>query len=248
MVPLSAIVRLFRQIGVPLGILCIMLSCTDRVPTGIIPPEEMTNVLFDVHVADGMLANQPIDSARVKMISLYAAIFDRHGIDSTVLRNSVEYYTAHPLLMKEMYTEIEARMNGLVEAELAANNERYRLERQADSIRAARVTDSLRRVERLRKDVERKRHLLFVPVGDTSVVDAAIPVTPQTLRDRLHEEIGLGELYIAALRSAMVEARGIVAPIDATEMPVQDTPAPPSTPEEVNPSPRRLLVPEEISP
>lgn len=224
-----------------------MYSCSDRVPEGIIPPDEMTNVLFDVHVADGMLANQPIDSARVRMVNIYAAIFDRYGIDSAILRNSVEYYAAQPLTMKEMYTKIETRMNGLVEAELAANTERYRLERQADSIRSARVADSLRRVELLRKDAQRKRHLLFVPVGDTSIVDAAIPVTPASLRERLYEEIGLGDVYTAALRSATLEARGVLAPPGATERHDPHTP-PPSAPEEVNPSPRRLLVPEEISP
>ncbi len=228
-----------------MGMAFLLIACTDRVPPGVVPPGEMANVLFDVHVADGMLATQPIDSARVKMPSLYRAIFERHGIDSAILQQSVEYYAGHPVLMKDMYVQIEARMNKLVEAEQEAINEHYRLQRQADSIRSANVSDSLRREEMFRIDAERKRYLLYVPTADTTYGKAE-PVTPQTLHERLHEDIRLGETY-RALYYSLGGVRQAVMPIDSTEMAVPEMPLPPSTPEDINPSPRRPLQSPETS-
>lgn len=245
MVQLLAIIRAFCRACLPLGMLLLLFSCSDRVPEGIIPPKKMADVLFDVHLADGMLANKPIDSARLQMASLYEAIFGRYGIDSAVLRHSVVYYASRPAVMKAMYTQIEERMNAVVEAEQEALNERYRLERQADSIRSARVSDSLRRVGMLQLDMERKRHLLFVPTAD-STFDAAVPVTPKTLRDRLYEEIRLSEAYIGALYSPLGTPNA-VAPMDSTETAIPELPLPPpSTPETVNPSPARRLLQEEV--
>lgn len=244
---MSVIVRFTRKFGLPMGLVCLLVSCTDRVPTGVLPTEQMTHVLFDVHVADGMLATQPIDSARVKMPGLYRAIFERHGIDSVILQESVEYYASRPLLMKDMYVQIEGRMNKLVEAEQEALNEHYRLQRQADSIKSARVADSLHRVEMFRLDASRKRYLLFVPNEADTTRGKAVPVTPTTLRERLYEDIRLGEVYRIALHSPLGEAREFVAPVDSTEMAVPEMPLPPSTPEDINPSPQRRLPPPQTS-
>lgn len=245
---LSSIVRFIRNFGLPTCLVCVLASCGGRVPNDVVPPEKMANVLFDVHVADGILATQPVDSARLKMPGLYQAIFDRHGIDSAKLQHSVAYYATQPVLMKDMYLQIEDRMNKLLDAEQAALNEHYRLQRQADSIKTARLSDSLRRVEMFRLDATRMRYLLFVPNEADTARGKAIPVTPKSLREQLFEDIRFGEVYRMALYSVLGDPQAVFAPsADSTGMPVPETPELPSTPEDFNPSPNRRLSPPDTS-
>lgn len=212
--------------------------------------DKMTDILFDVHVADGMLSMMPVDSARMEIQALYDAIFERHGIDSTVLRTNLEFYATKPQVMTTIYTQLETRMDAAVNAEQDGINEHYRLERLADSIRTARITDSVQRVERRRLDAERMRHILFLPSADTSI-DASVPVNPETLRQQLFEEVRFGERYVNALKGDKTErADSMVSDSTRTEpVPVGEVIAPrpaPETSQPSSPATRLMRSPEEV--
>lgn len=240
MVQLSIFGRFNRQFGLLLGLLFLLFSCRERLPEGIINQEKMVEVLFDVHLADGLLSTRPVDSARREMPSLYEAIFKRHDIDSTVLRQSVEYYASHPDVMKVMYTEIEARMEHVLQIEQDAISERYNLQRIADSIRMVHVNDSLKRAERQLRDVARKRHLLFLPAADTAY-DASVPVTIETLRERMYEEIQLDKNYVRALHGTAISTDTVLTPEPTTPGPIR-----PDRPQHDPTVPRKLQLEEVI--
>lgn len=197
-IQLLAIVRLLSRFSILIWCLLLLYSCSERLPEGIVHQEKMTEILFDVHIADGYLSTRPIDSARNEMEGLYAAIFQRHGIDSVMLRSNIEYYARHPAVMKVMYAEIETKMDRILTDEQDAINKQYELKRIADSIRTANTQDSLRRVANLQRDMERTRHLLYLSSADT-LFDASVPVTFETLRERLYEEIHFDSGYVNAL-------------------------------------------------
>lgn len=80
-----------------------------NVPDGIIKPDDMTNLLVDVHIVDGSISNidspEP-DSLYKYGINRYEKVFKRHRTDSTQFKKSVEYYSLHTEQLEEMYAEV----------------------------------------------------------------------------------------------------------------------------------------------
>lgn len=165
-------------------------SCGEKIPEGVVPQQEMSALLLDIHLADGQLASMPIDSARIYRDAYYHAIFNRYGIDSTAFEQSVTFYSTRPYLMNDLYISIERKLEALNMAEQKAIEEKYTAQRRADSLINARRTDSLRRVARDSLDFKRKRYLLFLHAPDSSYNKPA-SVTYITLRERMLEAVGL---------------------------------------------------------
>ncbi len=172
-------------------VLIFCVSCGgEKIPNGVIPPKQMPAVLTDMHLADGQLASLPIDSARMRRDAYYEAVFQRYGIDSMMFRRSVEFYSSRPYLMNEFYGDIEKKLETLNLAEQQRVQQKYEIQRRTDSIRNARVTDSLRRIARDSLDFKRKRYLLFLDAPD-SLYGKPDSITYELLRERMLENIGL---------------------------------------------------------
>ncbi|WP_353195834.1 DUF4296 domain-containing protein [Parapedobacter defluvii] len=170
------------------------VSCGgEKIPDGIIPPKQMPAVLTDMHLADGQLASLPIDSARMRRDAYYNLIFERYGIDSVTFSRSVEFYSTRPYLMNELYVDVEKKLNTLNLAEQQRVQKKYETQRRADSIRSARVTDSLQRIGRDSLDFKRKRYLLFLN-GPDSLYGKPDSITYELLRERMFETIGLKQV------------------------------------------------------
>src|SRR5690606_354240 len=123
-------------------------SCREKTPGGVVPKQQMSAMLLDMHLADGQLSSMPIDSARAHRDAYYQAIFNRYQLDSTAFDQSVTFYSTRPYLMNELYIDIEKKLEALNMAEQKAIEKKYTLQRRADSIVNARRTDSLRRITR----------------------------------------------------------------------------------------------------
>jgi len=165
-------------------------SCSERIPAEVIPKKQMPDVLLDVHLADGQLSSMPIDSARTYIDSYYQAIFNRHGIDSVKLVNSITYYAQRPHIMNELYDIVEKRLEALNTEQQQALDQRYQLQRSADSLKSAQRQDSLARLAHDSLDMVRKKHLLFLQSAD-STYSEPVPVTHEQLRKRLWEQLRL---------------------------------------------------------
>lgn len=159
----------------------------------------MPALLVDIHLADGQLSVLPIDSARAYRDAYYGAVFDRHGTDSTVFKQSVQFYSTRPHIMNELYADVERRLEALNRAEQQAIDEKYSVQRRADSIKNARQSDSLRRIARDSLDFKRKRYLLFLNAPD-SLYGSPDSVTFEKLRQRMLETIGLGGATVSGQR------------------------------------------------
>ncbi|WP_090972600.1 DUF4296 domain-containing protein [Parapedobacter composti] len=177
-----------------LVIMVLLGSCGEKIPEGVISPKKMPDVLLDVHLADGQLTSMPIDSARIYRQAYYSAIFDRYGIDSAALIQSIAFYSTRPYLFDELYSVVEKRLQELNMAEQKAMEEEYKARHREDSIRNARRVDSLNRITRDSLDFKRKRYLLYVEVPDTTFAESkAVPVTHERLRRRMMEVLRLAD-------------------------------------------------------
>ena len=174
-------------------------SCREKTPGGVVPKQQMSAMLLDMHLADGQLSSMPIDSARAHRDAYYQAIFNRYQIDSTAFEQSVTFYSTRPYLMNELYIDIEKKLEALNMAEQKAIEEKYTVQRRADSIINAQRTDSLRRIARDSLDYKRKRYLLFLNAPD-SLYGKPDSVTYLTLREHLLEAVGLRDAAVGISR------------------------------------------------
>ena len=89
--------------------LLFLAACIGSVPTGIIKPDKMVNLMVDVHIVDGSVSNiesQTADSLYKYGINRYLKVFKNHHTDSLQFTKSLQYYSLHPEQLEEMYTEV----------------------------------------------------------------------------------------------------------------------------------------------
>lgn len=117
------------------------VACSKSVPKGIIEASKMTNILLDLHLAEGYMLSQ--SAASTDKLNYIPGIYQKYETDSASVRNSLEYYASHPQELQDMYAEISKRLHAM---ETAINDQ----ERQkgiemykADSIERRVVLDSI---------------------------------------------------------------------------------------------------------
>ena len=100
-----------------LCLIAIIIGCsTDKqVPKGILEPDVMQKVVYDLLRADEFLANYKYkDTAlnkRVEATKMYAQIFRIHGVTKEVFFKSYSYYQEHPDINKVMFDSLYNKAN-----------------------------------------------------------------------------------------------------------------------------------------
>ncbi|MBP5522967.1 MAG: DUF4296 domain-containing protein [Bacteroidaceae bacterium] len=96
-------------------ILCLfLLSCSEE-KSDIIPPDKMEEILFDYHLAQGIIDVQPPEDYTHNQRYL-DAVFSNHGITEAQFDSSMIYYTREALKLREMYVNINRRYKEIDEA------------------------------------------------------------------------------------------------------------------------------------
>jgi len=85
-------------------------SCSKKtvdVPGDILTKEELVPVLVDIHLAQAAAGiSQLNDSMRYSVNDYSASIFKLHHLSREKYDSSLEFYTAHPELLEEIYAEV----------------------------------------------------------------------------------------------------------------------------------------------
>src|SRR5450432_537551 len=98
-------------IGFLLALLC-LASCSDkdRVPSGIIPPDKMQKILWDMIQADQYsdmyLAKDSGDKAKRETLTLYAQVFQLHKVSREDFQKSFQYYIDRPDLSRSLFDSV----------------------------------------------------------------------------------------------------------------------------------------------
>lgn len=137
---------------IPVLILLFFLSCSEKLPKGILPKDKMVNLLTDIHVIDGYSMTLMPDSGALKLSSLYQSAFKKYNTDSVQFRKSLEYYTRHPEAIDSMYKAVNRQLDRL-EAE-----ENKRLDEEMKKREKA-IRDSLKQ-DSIKKAKEKKQEEL----------------------------------------------------------------------------------------
>ena len=64
-----------------------LLACKPSVPSGLIQPDELEEILYDYHLAQAMAENGGGDSVNFRRYSYIQAVFDKYGVTEAALRN-----------------------------------------------------------------------------------------------------------------------------------------------------------------
>ena len=92
----------------------LLLSCSEE-NSGIIPPDEMEEILFDYHLAQGIIDMQPPEDYTHNQRYL-DAVYANHGITEAQFDSSMVYYTREALQLREIYASISRRYKEIDEA------------------------------------------------------------------------------------------------------------------------------------
>ena len=131
-------------IYIALGLL-LAAGCKPGIPKDIIQPEEMAEVLRDIHLTDAYVANLGnTDTGRITAAAYYKGIYKKYGIDSALYNKSLFYYQGDPRALDKVYTfvltDLNARKSVILKRDSIAgvklaNEVRQKMRR--DSTRAA---------------------------------------------------------------------------------------------------------------
>lgn len=96
-----------RSLVVIMGLL-LVVSCKPSVPSQIIQPGKMGDILYDYHLASGMAQISGNDS--VNTIKYRAGVLKKYGYTSVQFDSSMVYYMRHTEELKHIYEDLSKRL------------------------------------------------------------------------------------------------------------------------------------------
>lgn len=172
------IYKMQRLILLLLSLFFLSVGCKRELPEGILPEEQMAEVMSEVHILDGYISNMPSDSAKRVIQPLYEQLLGKHGLDSISFTKNVDYYFGNPALTQHTYDRVIKKLE-----------EQERLFLSRDSLTHALTQDSLRRVTRLMQRADLATRRLLNAGEDTT----ELTIAERTRR--LYETSGMERLW-----------------------------------------------------
>lgn len=88
----------------------LLVSCKPQVPSEYLQPDEMEDILYDYHLASGMIAEDD-DSSAVKKALFEASVLRKHGVTQQAFDASLGYYSRHSDKFHDIYANLLKRLN-----------------------------------------------------------------------------------------------------------------------------------------
>lgn len=227
-----------RLILIILSSFFLMISCNKSKPKGTLSEKTMVDLMTDIHLVDGYLNTLPVDSTRKVIDGLYDEVFEKYGIDSVKFKENIAYYLGNPIVSKELYAEVTKKLN--------AYEDDYR---RTDSLKNARVSDSIRVVQRFERLKETARRLILEVDVDT------IPLTYRVHQKDFMDGAGL---YAIQTYQPTIQPSALEKPVadesngettkklqvDSNKVSVEQKPA--TVPRRIRPNPIRNTTPQKV--
>ena len=105
----------------------VYFSCAPSLPSGILDEDDMTDVLVDFHLAQGMAEAQG-ENAEVNRYKYIQAVFKKHRITEAEFDSSMVYWSGRAEDFADIYSNVVTRVQAQAERmglEAAANQDRF---------------------------------------------------------------------------------------------------------------------------
>lgn len=100
-------IRSFR-LAVLLSVVFFLGACRPGVPSGVIPPSMLEDLLYDYHVAQAM-AEVRRDSMNYRRYEYVRAVLDKYGVTEAEFDSSMVWYSAHSVYLNDIYKRLKGR-------------------------------------------------------------------------------------------------------------------------------------------
>lgn len=117
-------------------ILCFMVSCGKHIPSDVIQPLEMENLLYDYHLALTM-GNELKYDEKYKQELYKDYVFRKHNVTEARFDSSMVWYTRHSKELTEIYKKLQKRF------EIAEDQMRAQLNKRSGQIEVSLSGDSV---------------------------------------------------------------------------------------------------------
>lgn len=94
-----------------LFITVVLTGCKPGIPGRYLQMDEMVDILYDYHVADGMVQTNFDSPDSVAMRAYRISILKNHGVTQADFDSSMIYYTRHTRLLQKVYDKIADRLD-----------------------------------------------------------------------------------------------------------------------------------------
>lgn len=102
--------RICRRLIAVLAVALAIVSCKPGIPSKYLEPDEMADILYDYHLAEGM-ASASADADSIALRTYRTSILEHHGVKEADFDSSMVYYTRHAELLQKVYTQLQDRLN-----------------------------------------------------------------------------------------------------------------------------------------
>jgi hypothetical protein len=135
-------------------------GCKPGIPDGIIKPDKMEKILYDMHIVDGYLSSiYVVDSAKKVAAAYYKGIYKKFGTDSAEYNRSLIWYNTNPKELEAMYKNIQKSLakqkKGTALADLIIKKKAFKADSLA--IRKKMKPDSLSKVKAVAEIAKKKK-------------------------------------------------------------------------------------------
>lgn len=111
-----------RKVCGAVAAVLLLSACKPGVPSGLIQPEELEDLLYDYHVAQAM-AETGGDSMNFKRYSYVQAVFEKHGVSEAEFDSTMVWYASHATYLNDIYKKLQERYSTHVSALGASTGE-----------------------------------------------------------------------------------------------------------------------------
>lgn len=90
------------------------VSCGDsNRPEGLLSEDQMVQVMVDIHMAEGLAGSLPVsyDSSKKLYPMFESRVFEKHQVEDSVYRESLQYYLRDAKKMEELYGRVVDSLN-----------------------------------------------------------------------------------------------------------------------------------------
>jgi hypothetical protein len=92
-------------------VLMLVVACKPTVPSEYIQPGEMEDILYDYHIAVAMARQKSGSDADFNRSLYFQSVLKKYGVTEAEFDSSLVYYYSHAYRLKDIYTEVNDRLD-----------------------------------------------------------------------------------------------------------------------------------------
>ncbi len=93
-------------------VLMLVVACKPTVPSEYIQPGDMEDILYDYHLALAMSRQKGGDEVDFNRSLYFQSVLKKYGVTEAEFDSSLVYYYSHAYRLKDIYSEVNQRLDG----------------------------------------------------------------------------------------------------------------------------------------